>query len=294
MNLEDLRVLSSVAKTKNLSLSALQLYKTESTLSKAIKRLENELGFVCFYHEHHSLQLTTEGRQAAEIADKVLQTISRLYEVRKKEEKKLLSIYAIGLEVLRYAEAQIMITDTESRFEIVEHYASERVIKSALENDLCDIAFTLKPVKTKKPVYLIKYSDTPVLIMRKGLIDNLKAKESLKNPLIKKVMILNSKENGNSTVERFISKNKLPITVTHVMDASLIPIKLMSNDSPLFMSKINSATIDRNQFDIIDIIDSELKLDIFVTVKPINKDVVDLIKESLSVFPEYEILEDLK
>ena len=289
MNLEDLKVLSSVAKTKNLTLSASQLYKTESTLSKAIKRLESELGIVCFYHEHNRLQLTNEGKQAAEIADKALQTVSRLYGVGKHKEKELLSVYAVGLEFLRYAEQQIMNTYIGNQFELQEHYASDRVIKAAFEDDICDIAFTLKPIKTKKPVCLVKYADTPVLVMRKGLINGIKTKESLRNPLINKIMILTS----SSTVEKFISDNNLPIKVSRIMDASLIPIKLMNNDSPLLMSKINSANMDRNQFNIIDIVDNELKLDIFVTIKPTNGNVVKLIKESFSSFQEYEVIEDI-
>ena len=67
MTLEDLRVFISVAKTCNLTVSSKELYKSESALSKSIKRLEKEIGISLFYMERNRLHLAMALKQEGNV-----------------------------------------------------------------------------------------------------------------------------------------------------------------------------------------------------------------------------------
>ena len=62
MDLEQLKYFQSVANTENISKSARELYISQPTLSKALSRLENEVGYSLFYREKGQIRLNGDGR----------------------------------------------------------------------------------------------------------------------------------------------------------------------------------------------------------------------------------------
>lgn len=61
MELDDLKVFTEVAKLKSISHAATRLYLTQPTVSKKIKRLENEIGAQLFVRTRNGVELTQSG-----------------------------------------------------------------------------------------------------------------------------------------------------------------------------------------------------------------------------------------
>lgn len=63
MNTYDLKIFLEVAKNNSFSIAADELYMAQSSVSKAVKRLEEELGVKLFIRKHSSIELTLSGRE---------------------------------------------------------------------------------------------------------------------------------------------------------------------------------------------------------------------------------------
>lgn len=78
MNLLHLRMMQAVAATGSLQKAAQQLYKTQSAVSMALKKLEQEAGFALFDRGGYRLQLTEHGQQFLRQSEEVLRQHQRL------------------------------------------------------------------------------------------------------------------------------------------------------------------------------------------------------------------------
>lgn len=78
MNQRELRYFLEVARTKNFSKAASNLFVTQPTISNQIKRLEDELGVQLFTRSYHNVSLTAYGKILISSAEKILSTYSAL------------------------------------------------------------------------------------------------------------------------------------------------------------------------------------------------------------------------
>ena len=80
MNIEQLQYICMVAKTNSITVAAENLYVTQQTISKAINKLENELGVVLMIRSHKGVQLTDTGRVLVEKANRIVRDFQELYD----------------------------------------------------------------------------------------------------------------------------------------------------------------------------------------------------------------------
>lgn len=78
MNQRELRYFLEVARTKNFSKAASNLFVTQPTISNQIKRLEDELGVQLFTRSYHNISLTAYGELLLPSAEKILNMYSNL------------------------------------------------------------------------------------------------------------------------------------------------------------------------------------------------------------------------
>lgn len=78
MNILHLEMMQTVAATGSLQQAAQQLFKTQSAISMALKKLEQEAGFALFDRSGYRLKLTAHGQQYLRQAEEVLRQHQRL------------------------------------------------------------------------------------------------------------------------------------------------------------------------------------------------------------------------
>ncbi len=72
MNIQDYELITTIAKTKNLTIASEKLYITQPTLSYRLKNLEEELNCILVYRTPKGVILTSKGEAVAKYADKAL------------------------------------------------------------------------------------------------------------------------------------------------------------------------------------------------------------------------------
>lgn len=80
MTIEQLQYLCMVAKTRSITLAAENLYVTQQTISKAINKLENELGVLLLERSHKGVLLTEKGEEFVQRANTIVKDFWRLYD----------------------------------------------------------------------------------------------------------------------------------------------------------------------------------------------------------------------
>lgn len=78
MDIRQLKYVLEVAKCKNFSTAASNLYVTQSALSQQIRTVEKELGTSLFYRSTHHVQLTSSGYEFCFYAKKVISAMDDL------------------------------------------------------------------------------------------------------------------------------------------------------------------------------------------------------------------------
>ena len=80
MNIEQLQYVCMVARTNSITVAAENLYVTQQTISKAINKLENELGVILMIRSHKGVQLTDVGKVFVEKAAHIVREFQELYD----------------------------------------------------------------------------------------------------------------------------------------------------------------------------------------------------------------------
>ncbi|WP_348761961.1 LysR family transcriptional regulator [uncultured Salinisphaera sp.] len=75
-SLDALRVFVAVARAHSMTTAATQLFVTPGAVSKRIRDLERELGTRLFEREHHSVRLTTRGRELFRVSQDLFDTLA--------------------------------------------------------------------------------------------------------------------------------------------------------------------------------------------------------------------------
>lgn len=80
MNIEQLQYICMVAKTNSITVAAENLYVTQQTISKAINKLETELGVVLMIRSHKGVQLTDIGKVFVQKASQIVHDFQELHD----------------------------------------------------------------------------------------------------------------------------------------------------------------------------------------------------------------------
>lgn len=96
MNLQTLRYVVTIEQTGSLSRASQYLYVSQSTLSRAVKELEEQLGITLFYRTNQGVRPTHEGQKFISKANLILQDVaqleSRYLQKNQKEQASLLLV----------------------------------------------------------------------------------------------------------------------------------------------------------------------------------------------------------
>lgn len=97
MNTNQIKIFISVAQTLNFTQSARDLYTSESTVSKNIAKLENELQVKLFKRKPHHLQLTSEGIYFLKSATKINNELETVIAGLKKQKQQYQNEITLGI-----------------------------------------------------------------------------------------------------------------------------------------------------------------------------------------------------
>ena len=78
MEIQALRYFYAVAKTENMTRAAAQLHVSQSTISRQLKALEEELGQKLFIRHSFSIELTQQGRRLQDQAQDLLMMADKI------------------------------------------------------------------------------------------------------------------------------------------------------------------------------------------------------------------------
>lgn len=78
MNLQTLRYVVTIAQTGSLSKASQYLFVSQSTLSRSVKELEQQLGISLFFRTNQGVQVTHDGEEFISRANQILMDISVL------------------------------------------------------------------------------------------------------------------------------------------------------------------------------------------------------------------------
>ena len=155
MNLNQLQYVLQVAKTRNFSQAAEELFISQSTLSQQIMNLENELGVKLFVRTTRDVRITEAGRVFLQEASGILRNVEGLKQTMSDYAGLLKGTINIGainaLETIHFSQ---IITDFYSAFpQLTVNIVggSSYPLLEALKNHSIDIAFLTRPVKGSYP-----------------------------------------------------------------------------------------------------------------------------------------------
>lgn len=81
MNIEQLQYICAVSRHKSITKAAQSLFVTQQTVSKAIGKLEKELGFQLLVRSYNGIELTEAGIIFVEKAEVILEQMHELYQI---------------------------------------------------------------------------------------------------------------------------------------------------------------------------------------------------------------------
>lgn len=84
-NIEALRYLIELSRTNSINIAANNLYVSKSTISMAIKKLEQELGVVLLTRTHRGVLLTEDGQKVLALAEQIMALLNDINRISNKE-----------------------------------------------------------------------------------------------------------------------------------------------------------------------------------------------------------------
>lgn len=166
MEINQLRYLVALSKTKNFSRAAEISFVTQPTLSQQIKKLEDELGVQLFTRTTKSVELTPIGEQCLVFAERVLQSVHLLYGTVEESKRKSSGSLKVGV-LFVYPDSNIsnalelyreMFPEIET---IITFDSSASLLESLLMKELdaiiSNIAFELIPQQTEEMLQICPF-----------------------------------------------------------------------------------------------------------------------------------------
>lgn len=170
MELEHLRDFVMLAETRSFARTAEQLFTTQSTISKHIKSLENELGTPLFTRTSRHVELNDFGRLFLPYAEKILQIqyeYTTAFYNQMENKKSTLSIGSIPVMAqYRITDVIVQFKNENKNFKLNVIEAETEELKEHLRENRCEIAFVRESERPEEDFVSIPYyTDTLVALL---------------------------------------------------------------------------------------------------------------------------------
>ena len=145
-----LRLLSGFLEYGTLSAVADKLYTSQPAVSRAFKKLEDEIGAPLFERKKNRIELNEKGRTVAEYAKRIMDLQGEMMEkVNPQGASRTFSIASVAiLPAMRMVqELQVKYPGAQVTYEIIDNEAG---VLKALNEGTADIGITLKAPRAKK------------------------------------------------------------------------------------------------------------------------------------------------
>lgn len=191
MEIESLKCFVVLSDKKKFTEAAFECNMTQSTLSKKIKKMENELGVQLFNRTMHETILTEEGKKFYKYAKSILMMYDRaLVELQPNTIRlgcmSVLSPYHIPKMLrdfsLSHQHLEFHIKESGARYAIdhIDDFdfilirtdllenLTDYVICPLIDDELCVVVSTLNPLSKKSEMYLSEIKDEAFIFPEKG------------------------------------------------------------------------------------------------------------------------------
>lgn len=191
MEIESLKCFVVLSDKKKFTEAAFECNMTQSTLSKKIKKMENELGVQLFNRTMHETTLTFEGKKFYKYAKSILTMYDRaLVELQPNTIRlgcmSVLSPYHIPKMLrdfsLSHQHLEFHIKESSARYAIdhIDDFdfilirtdlldkPSDYVICPLIDDELCVVVSTLNPLSKQSEIYLSDIKDEVFIFPEKG------------------------------------------------------------------------------------------------------------------------------
>ncbi|SFR69636.1 LysR family transcriptional regulator [Anaeromicropila populeti] len=229
-NLSLYRIFCSVAEHKNISKAASELYISQPAISKAIQKLEQNLGVTLFHRNSRGVLLTAEG-------ELLYQQVLFAFQALQKGEEDLKKIHELGIGQLRIGVSTslckyLLLPYLKSFLERYPHVkitidcqSSLHTIK-LLEERKIDIGLVGKPKHLRQLTFQPVAQLTDVFVATQTYLDNLKVRSmDTKTDFIKQgnVMLLDGENLTRQYINEYLQANKIePNQVLEVNNMDLL------------------------------------------------------------------------
>ncbi|MDO5713326.1 MAG: LysR family transcriptional regulator [Tissierellia bacterium] len=171
MNLKNLQYYVEVCEERSFTKASENLYLSQSTLSKAIKNLEDELGYVLIDRSSKHFQLTDKGMILYESGGKLLHQIKKSVKIIKDELSNSKGKLVIGIPpvISTVYFSQIVYQFKQDYPDIELHVieAGAHTLNKLLEDNRLDMAILITPLEEGKYFKQVVASDEAVLLVNK-------------------------------------------------------------------------------------------------------------------------------
>lgn len=167
MDIDSLKTFIVLAKTKNFTRSASQLFVAQSTVTNRINELEKELHLTLFTRNNRSVELTIEGEQFLQYAENVINlTNSSLAEICsiKKYENHLRIGSADSIYAIHLAHFMLDYKRQHANDSLKITIGTSSNLLEQLQNNILDIAFSYLPLNKSDFKCEIFHQDPLVLV----------------------------------------------------------------------------------------------------------------------------------
>lgn len=180
MDIKQLRYFVTTVNAKSYSRAAKLLYITQSTLSKSLGQLEDELGVKLLVYTNKELQITSIGSELYNMAQSIISQFDTIEPTIKGFENSNGGILRLGLPpIIGTSIFPELIEDFAERYpniQLIIKQAMAKDIPRMVLNDLLDFGFSLEPIT-------LNVKQTPILRSHYCIIVNKKNPISIKSTI---------------------------------------------------------------------------------------------------------------
>ncbi len=226
-NLNQYRIFYIVAKAGNISHAAEILYISQPAISKAISKLEQELGTLLFVRKSRGVTLTEEGRV-------LFEHLSTAFDAILSGEEKIRQINTLGIGQLKIGASAtlckyVLLPYLKGFIEKYPHIKISIECQSTyhtlklLDSGKIDIALVVKPADEKRISFFKTGEVSDIFVSTKSYLTNLFIKEdqALKNEAIfesANVMLLDRENVSRQYIDDYFRENS--IEPKHILEVS--------------------------------------------------------------------------
>jgi DNA-binding transcriptional LysR family regulator len=221
-NLNRYRIFCAVAECESISRAAEMNYISQPAISKAITKMEENLGTVLFVRNHRGVTLTDEGRM-------LYSELKAAFDIIKSGEDKLRHINELGIGRLRLGASSVLckcmllpylksFISENPHVKITIECQSSSLIQKMLADGRIDIGLMAKPDNLTELQFYSLGEIEDIFVATPRYIENLQARED--GSLFEKanIMLLDSENVSRRHVDRYFKENN--IEPEHILEVS--------------------------------------------------------------------------